>query len=200
MQAMKKCWKCGCEKPLEAFGRDARRHDGKNPKCKACVNLASAEYRQANPEKRREICAQYRKNNAEKCQAAYQAWYSKDKEATRAKKREYDAANPEQSRARRAKWRSENRAVIAEIGRSRKSAKGTHTAADIRRLQEMQRGKCAHCAVSLEAAGYHVDHVIPLKLGGTNGADNIQLLCPPCNLSKGAKHPIEFAQEAGRLL
>lgn len=37
MQAMKKCWKCGCEKPLEAFGRDARRHDGKNPKCKACV-------------------------------------------------------------------------------------------------------------------------------------------------------------------
>lgn len=51
MQAMKKCWKCGCEKPLEAFGRDARRHDGKNPKCKACVNLASAEYRQANPEK-----------------------------------------------------------------------------------------------------------------------------------------------------
>lgn len=35
----------------------------------------------------------------------------------------------------------------------------------------------------------HIDHVMPLRLGGSNYIENIQLLCRPCNLSKGSKHP-----------
>jgi 5-methylcytosine-specific restriction endonuclease McrA len=41
---------------------------------------------------------------------------------------------------------------------------------------------------------------MPLKAGGTNDILNIQLLCKPCNLSKGAKHPIDFMQQRGFLL
>ena len=36
---------------------------------------------------------------------------------------------------------------------------------------------------------YHVDHRMPLSLGGSNYPDNLQLLCPTCNLSKSATHP-----------
>lgn len=36
--------------------------------------------------------------------------------------------------------------------------------------------------------------------GGTNTDDNIQLLNAKCNVSKGAKHPIEFMQKQGFLL
>lgn len=36
--------------------------------------------------------------------------------------------------------------------------------------------------------------------GGANDKSNIQLLCPHCNLSKGAKHPVDFMQERGMLL
>lgn len=32
-----------------------------------------------------------------------------------------------------------------------------------------------------------VDHIVPLKLGGTDTIDNVQLLCKHCNSSKGAK-------------
>lgn len=32
-----------------------------------------------------------------------------------------------------------------------------------------------------------VDHIVPLKLGGTDTSDNVQLLCKHCNSSKGAK-------------
>ena len=30
------------------------------------------------------------------------------------------------------------------------------------------------------------DHVIPLVLGGANTAENLQILCAPCNQAKGA--------------
>lgn len=55
------------------------------------------------------------------------------------------------------------------------------------------------CRVKLMGI-FHRDHIIPLDLGGTNDIRNIQLLCPPCNGEKHAKHPIDWAQENGLLL
>ena len=55
------------------------------------------------------------------------------------------------------------------------------------------------CTVSI-ADGYHVDHIQPLALGGSNDKANLQLLCPTCNLRKSAKHPVDFMRETGRLL
>lgn len=51
---------------------------------------------------------------------------------------------------------------------------------------EVQRGKCHWCGIAL-GDDYHVDHVIPLVKGGSNGPENIVCSCPPCNLRKGAK-------------
>lgn len=33
----------------------------------------------------------------------------------------------------------------------------------------------------------HIDHIVPLGLYGSNDASNFQLLCEPCNTSKGAR-------------
>ena len=49
---MKRCGKCGEEKPLEAFHR-WNRGDGRNPWCKACRKIYDAEYFQANKHRRR---------------------------------------------------------------------------------------------------------------------------------------------------
>lgn len=40
-KSVKRCCTCKSEKPLGDFGRDKCRTDGKNPRCKACVNAAS---------------------------------------------------------------------------------------------------------------------------------------------------------------
>ena len=68
----------------------------------------------------------------------------------------------------------------------------------IKSLFVLQRGMCAYCKAKIST--YHVDHIIPLASGGSNDKHNIQLLCPPCNQGKRAKHPIDFAQQMGLLL
>lgn len=78
-------------------------------------------------------------------------------------------------------------------------AGGCFTATQVTVLYQAQRGRCASCRGKL-GDSYHRDHVVPLSLGGSNDISNIQLLCEFCNLSKGARDPIVWAQERGRLL
>lgn len=52
-------------------------------------------------------------------------------------------------------------------------------------------GSCCVCQKDLDKEGYnsfHVDHIVPLAKGGEPYClDNLQLLCPTCNLKKGDK-------------
>lgn len=84
----------------------------------------------------------------------------------------------------------------------RRGAAGSHTAADIKLIYKAQKGRCAYFAVCRTGLGhdYHEDHIIPIALGGTNDASNIQLTCPACNWSKHASHPVDFAQRIGLLV
>jgi hypothetical protein len=196
---MKKCWKCQETKPLAEFGSDKNRFDLKSPKCKPCVRLACAEYRINNPEKRKATCAKYRANNAEKCRESVNKWHAKDPVRADGVRRAWADANHEKVLAYKATWRAANYDKSSAIKASRSAAPGSHTGDDIKKLLILQRNKCAYCKSSLKA-GYHKDHIVPLKLLGTNSIENIQMLCPLCNLSKGSKHPIDYANKNGRLL
>ncbi len=43
-----------------------------------------------------------------------------------------------------------------------------------------------HCVKCKSNRNLEFDHIIPLALGGSNTARNIQLLCEACNRAKGA--------------
>lgn len=77
--------------------------------------------------------------------------------------------------------------------RARKAgAEGSYTKADVSALFLVQRGKCTGGCGYLLRDGYHVDHKTPLSRGGSNWPDNLQLLCQPCNDSKGVKTDEEW--------
>jgi 5-methylcytosine-specific restriction endonuclease McrA len=54
-------------------------------------------------------------------------------------------------------------------------------------------GKCSYCAQAIGATDeWHVDHVVPVKKGGTSRGDNLVLACKSCNRSKGTKDAETF--------
>ncbi|MDE0152490.1 MAG: DNA methyltransferase [Gammaproteobacteria bacterium] len=60
------------------------------------------------------------------------------------------------------------------------------------RLYGEQEGVCAGCETHFPFRVMDVDHILPRSRGGTDHADNLQLLCSGCNRSKGSKTMAEW--------
>lgn len=97
-------------------------------------------------------------------------------------------------------YRKKNPHKIREFAQRRRGRKlGRLEYGSIPRIGGLQKWKCAICRTGIKG-GYHVDHIMPLALGGEHKARNVQLLCGSCNVRKNAKDPIRYMQEIGRLL
>lgn len=149
-----------------------------------------ARYYRANPKKYRARSLAYwaghpvqaKENNARK----------RDKAKRAEDKRRHREANPElyrEIRNRSAKNRKEVTAAGKRNYKARKrDADGKHTGEDILALYRAQDARCANRACSTDLSlGYHVDHIVALARGGSNWPENLQLLCPTCNLRKGTR-------------
>ena len=75
---MKKCTKCGVEKPLSEFNKNKSKKDGFQSSCKICHRLQSKDHYSLNKPKRWEYAKNYYKSNIEKikCQDK-QRWLRK---------------------------------------------------------------------------------------------------------------------------
>jgi 5-methylcytosine-specific restriction endonuclease McrA len=97
------------------------------------------------------------------------------------------------------RYLEKNRERINALSRLRKhqrrarknKAKGTVSPNIVEVLLLRQKGLCACCGVELNGV-WHLDHIMPLALGGAHDDANLQLLTPTCNRSKGALHPDEY--------
>lgn len=202
---MKCCAIEGCERAFYALGL-----------CQVHYNVAR---REKKADSERERTRAYYLANRERIlrrNAAYNATMSA--ETVRETKKRYAAKHPEVIRARWQAWRSANEGYDKErkaawskenpdrnnaYRANRKARKlgvgGAHTAVQVKALFIKQKGKCAICKCGIEN-GYHRDHIVPLFRGGSNGIDNIQLLCRSCNQHKHARDPIQHMQSLGFLL
>lgn len=218
---MKPCAKCGgsdlyangrcrpCARARVAAWR--KENDGR-------WQAQQAQYRTENKDAVRARKIAHRLSNIEHDKARKAAYYrvAKDQELARSKAwrdankgrlRAYQAAayckNADEIKARVSAYRKANPEVgrrAAQRRRARaKQVGGRLTAGITTRLLRLQRGRCACCALPL-GRDYHLDHIIPLALGGPNTDENVQLLRRSCNHRKAAKHPVEYMQSRGYLL
>ena len=141
--------------------------------------------------------ATYNANHREEVAARNRHYREAHPEREAAYSRDYHAAHPEKAAESGRRWREANVERVAASKRNRRARKratlGTHTAADILTQYERQRGRCYWCGVKVSWRKKHIDHVIPLILGGSNGPENLVISCPTCNLKKRAAHPMDFA-------
>lgn len=168
------------------------------------VKEKSAKYRLENPERAKACVAKWNAENPEKAKAAHAKVYAANVDKIKAQVANWKSANPDKAKASAAKWKASNPEscrVYSHNRRARKRKNGGKLSSGIsERLFKLQRGKCAcGCGQSL-GDDYHLDHIMPLALGGSNTDENIQLLTATCNMQKNAKHPIDFMQSRGFLL
>ena len=129
----------------------------------------------------------YYKNKAARLESA-RLWRIKNPEITSAISRKWRELNHEQVKSLRWNYKARKRGAV-----------GSYSAADIKKMYKLQTGRCPVCRIYLNNK-FHIDHVMPLVLGGSNWPSNLQLLCAKCNLKKSSKDPVKFMQENGLLI
>ena len=152
-------------------------------------------WRKANPEKYKAE----RKRSNERNREAIKAWKVRRRQWELAGRMWWVWTHPEEIE----QWKAEKEAARRVLRKNRKLRKkgvrGWLSSGVIGRLMLLQKGCCGVCKVK-QSVKMHMDHIVPLKLGGTNDDRNVQLLCADCNMAKSAKHPVEFMQSRGMLL
>jgi len=146
--------------------------------------------------------------NPEKYKALRISWLQRNKIQFDASVKAAKQKNPEKYRALHRTWSANNKDKVAANSRvqgaKRRGASGRFTKRDIETILKAQRGKCAYfkiCGMRLpRGAVYHVDHILAIARGGTNDPSNVQVLCPDCNMKKGARDAIVFVQRHGMLI
>ena len=192
---MKICKKCG---GMEFY---AGSH------CKHCLKVTMNKCRTANPEMYKETGRAWRKAHPAEMKAQHDKQYAANSEEIKAKARARYRANREARLVAVRKWQSANpdkyKDSMRRARENRRARKlgngGVLSKWIVAKLFKLQRGKCACCSLPL-GADYHLDHIMPLALGGKNDDRNVQLLRRHCNNEKHAKHPVDFMQSRGFLL
>lgn len=182
-------------------------------------NANSAKWDAANSDVKKLNNAKWYANNTDKCNANSAKWYAENTEKKQAqnkkwaiknpeKMKEYakawSAANPSKRLAYVLKWQEKNPDASRNYAHNRRAQKlklGGKLSKDLaEKLIKLQKGRCTCGCNQPLGTSYHLDHIMPLALGGDNTDNNIQLLRAKCNMQKSKKHPVDFMRQKGFLL
>ncbi len=198
LEQSKPCTKCGQIKPLSEYHKHAKNRDGHAERCKPCRREDTKKYNDENAEQLRLRNRIYHHANKEARNAGRSARYWSDPELGRQKSRESYAKNIEDNRQKSRDWRKRNpeqRRVQEHTRRARKAGVYSEPYTD-NDVLEMYGTNCHICLdpIDLEAPrwniypgwelGLHIEHVIPIVMGGEDTLKNVKPSHGICNLQK----------------
>lgn len=176
-------------------------HQYEGRRCGDCARAAIRAWRISHPEAGRQHAKKSYYKNHDRAKASARSRYTENRDEYKAKSleryhakkaagliecstektRAWRKANPERTKAHRVQHEATRRARKAD-------ASGSHTRAEWEAICARQRNLCAACGDECKLTK---DHVVPLSMGGSNDASNLQGLCGPCNSRKGARMTID---------
>jgi 5-methylcytosine-specific restriction endonuclease McrA len=165
------------------------------------IERAKAQYA-ADQQKVIDRAAAWNKEHPEKHRESESKWAKANPDKKNAATKRYREAHPELCKKRLRDWRKSNPALVRHYTQQRRArtsdSEGTITIEQVESLYNKLGGKCGACRKKLNGT-YHLDHVMPLSLGGKHVIDNADILCPKCNQRKHATHPDTWAAMHGKL-
>lgn len=185
---MKQCCECRGFKTYEEMTKDNRKSDGMGYVCLKCKQIRKKQLHALNPEVNR---VHGRRNYAlhkEVTKVKSRKYYHDNRAEIRQKDREKYAANPQKYIADVMRWKIAHPEKRLEQGRIRRARKlnngGRITAQEWQALKEFYGFTCLRCGKQEPEIKLTLDHVVPLKKGGSHTIDNAQPLCQSCNSKK----------------
>lgn len=168
----KVCSRCGEAKPHADYFSDRRKKDGCRQPCKPCKYAVDRSYMKL-------YLIKYRQSRLEELRAA---------------DRRRNAANREGNRERSRRWRAENperKLANVRARQIRKAGNAIGESFTRREIFDRDRGQCHLCGKTCDPSRYHVDHLVPLSMGGEHSRRNVAVAHPECNLRRGASGPAQ---------
>lgn len=213
MEQSKTCTQCRQIKPLTDFHTASDSKDGYRANCKECKRSRRSKYRMANHELVLQKEADYREANRPAINANKTARYAANPEKHRQQARanynpatqkkrstiyrannpqriidnnlRYRQNNPEKVKAEAKKWRALNKVKLANYANERRAmmnANGVFRISKKELTKLYSSPRCFYCRELTDEI--QMDHVIPIKRGGTHSIGNLVPACSGCNQSK----------------
>jgi len=202
---LKKCTKCGELKPLEQFCKRAAAKDGRRSSCNTCTSASNRQWQRANPSWR-EHKKIWEPVQCHECHSSFVPSLPKQVFCS------YKCGYTYRNRAKQAVIDATPRRVAACLRCGKDlSLKSSHAIYCSKTCKSMDhtfkhRGKtqlkgtarrtlifsrdggaCYICGNTVSFKEMELDHIIPVKKGGTSDSFNLAVSCRRCNRSKGAK-------------
>lgn len=129
----------------------------------------------------------WKAENSEKCAGHWRRSREKNRGKRAAASRKYYAEHKEEVAVTMQRYKQQNKETVYACNHRRRArslaAQGNLSAGDIRSVHAAFP-LCLACGTDEDLS---LDHVVPLARGGRNDIGNMQVLCMPCNISKGTK-------------
>jgi 5-methylcytosine-specific restriction endonuclease McrA len=191
----KTCTKCGEWKPYSEYFKAKSCKDGYRGDCKKCKSEINKLWRNNNIERTKELEAHWRENNKEKVARIQKRYSEKNKDQKREYSKRYYKENKVKIAEREKQWREKNRDIVHAKNYRRHLYRHKLKFSPFERLLLLDKSKwkCQSCGIAVhdyntnDSAKAHIDHIIPISIGGTSDLNNLQILCRTCNLAKSNK-------------
>lgn len=172
---LKRCSRCGELKPLKDFPKNNTVKDGYNSCCKACIKLSNDANKDAK--------ATYREENRNRIYSQNKVYRELNKDVINQKAKEYRENN--------GSYYAEYSREYSKINSDKVKARTAKRRALKKSVSTTDPWELAQITVFYRDCpdGHHVDHILPLALGGHHELSNLQHLETWMNRNKSDKHP-----------